>query len=31
MSQGEKNVQPDQDSNPGPFAYSANALPFKKI
>ena len=27
MSKGEKNAQPDRDSNPGPFAYRANALP----
>ena len=27
MSQGEKNVQSDWDSNPGPLAYRASALP----
>ena len=27
MSQGEKNVQPVRDSNPGPLAYRASALP----
>lgn len=27
MLQCEKNVQSDQDSNPGPFAYWASALP----
>ena len=27
MSQGEKNVQPDRGSNPGPPAYKASALP----
>lgn len=26
MSQGEKNVQPDRDSNPGPFDYMLNAV-----
>lgn len=27
MTQGKTNVQPDRDSNPGPFAFKANALP----
>jgi hypothetical protein len=27
MSQGEKSMQPVSGSNPGPFAYRANALP----
>ena len=27
MSQGEKNVQSDRDSNPGHIAYRASALP----
>jgi hypothetical protein len=27
MSQGEKNVQPDRDSNPGPSEYRSAALP----